>query len=257
MLAREMLEFFGFKRFIKKVKSTLRDQLSIMMRRYDNSTSAKWAVDSFAQYIAEAAACEVTEVMLYAQQVIFDLCEIYNDLFGRIDPMEVLTGYGSSQCYLVCKNNGYTESHSQCIVDCLQYMQANLNEQELSVCGLEKREGETIIRNKTNGCPLGGQDCEHAECENYHQIKFTLPCMANSAQPDASKPWCHPLALRDDPPWDHIDVVEKVFKPAMHSFEQLSHDKWFSLPQIFCMVGENATLAEDELCGNNNQSDTG
>ena len=187
--------------------------------------------------LASAANVPKEDTCLIAQQVIFDVYEIYKDPFGPVLAEEVLFGFGSNGSYKLLKNSGFEGDHTATLKERLHYMSKELKDDELSVLGL-KRWDDGIVMVISNSHPIGPQDCEHGECKNADQVHYMLGGHAFSVKPKASKPWCWPLALCNDPPWDDELIWTHIIIPGKKSFQELVHANLLKLLLLYRLVAK-------------------
>jgi hypothetical protein len=100
------------------------------------SNTAGAAVELLMKLLGSAANVPKDDTSLIAQQVIFDVYEIYKDLFGPVKAEEVLFGFSLNGGYKLLKNGGYEGDHTATLKERLHYMREELTDDELLVLGL-------------------------------------------------------------------------------------------------------------------------
>jgi hypothetical protein len=220
------------------VSDNLRKTMIQILQTPKNSNTTGTVVDLLAKLLAGAANVPKDDTCLIAQQVIFDVYEIYKDLFSPILAEEVLFHFGSNGSYKLLKNSGFEGDHAAALKERLCYMSIELKDDELSVLGLKRWDKDGIVMVISNDHPIGPQDCEHGECKNADQVHYMLGGCTFSVKPKASKPWCWPLALHNDPPWDDELIQTHLIILGKKSFKELVHASLLKLPQLYRLVAE-------------------
>jgi hypothetical protein len=130
-----------------------------------------------------------------SRQIVLDLEEVWDLLFGC--PRLVQPGYGGTQGFsLLSPSAG---SHDQTITGRAKEMLAEIDKSwttaDLSMMGLEKRDGCSGVFVRLNGRPFTMEDAEHPACGAlYHSVSLTLPNRYCSI-PSPSVSHCHPIPL--------------------------------------------------------------
>lgn len=197
-----------------------------------------------------------------AQMILFDMEEIFEDPFGISSPEHMVLGFGSQECMKYFNNGGKykkdAHGHKQQMIvnalkDIVKYVQdpEKVPEQCLQIMGYTRPErvageGWRVI-NIINGTEF---DCKHAEhfmCKVYTQVSKLYATHRISAQPMASKPYCHPQVFRQEE-CDEILPENTILKSWMEKTCSLlpklvetgnSREKFMCTPpQIIVVPGE-------------------
>jgi hypothetical protein len=59
-----------------------------------------------------------------------------------------------------------------------------------------------------------------------------------SVKPLATKFWCWPLVLCNDPPWDDELIKIQIIIPGKKSFQELVHANHLKLPPLYRLVAK-------------------
>ena len=118
------------------MSDNLRKTITEILQIVPELKTAGAAVDLLAKLLASAANVPKDDTSLIAQQVIFDVYEIYEDPFGPVNAEEVLFGFGLIGGFKLLKNGGFDGDHTAALEERLCYMRKELTDDELLVLGL-------------------------------------------------------------------------------------------------------------------------
>jgi hypothetical protein len=90
----------------------LRKTITEILQIVPELKTAGAAVDLLAKLLAGAANVPKDDTSQIAQQVIFDVYKIYEDLFSPVSAKEVLFGYGSIGGFKLLKNGSFDGDHT-------------------------------------------------------------------------------------------------------------------------------------------------
>ena len=134
-----------------------------------------------------------------AQQVVADVDEIFDDVFGYPSAEGIVHGYGAQVGHGIIARATGNPTMKEGLDGIVQIVQccSRTPPEYLDMLGLERISNGGGVVHKLNGRPFNPTDAEEVKCRVYTVTKMTYRAYSNSPRPRLAKPFCHPIRLHE------------------------------------------------------------